>query len=250
MTRRPSLTRWTVPALFALAAASIGADTERDFAHALTQQGTRSWLVVVYGLLRTCVFLAFAVFTIGRSAPRRRARNPLAYLACAAAMATALAFSGPSHNTPEGALLAGDIVTLAFCAWLLASVLFLGRCFGVLPEARGLVTSGPYRLIRHPVYLGEIGACAGLALAAPSAGNAAVLAAVIVAQSIRMRMEERALTQAFPEYAAYAADTPRLIPRISLPRLTGMRAHGRRPVDSAAIGEPLHASLAEPVSRP
>lgn len=214
MTHRRSPTRWAAPAVFALAAASIATSTEGDLAHAIAQQSTRSWLLVTYGLLRTSVFFAFALFTIGRAAPFRRSRSPLAFLACAAALGTVLAFGDPTPNTPQAMLIAGEALTVASCVWLLASVLFLGRCFGVLPEARGLVTRGPYRLVRHPVYLGEIGACGGLAIAAASPRNALLLAAVIVAQSLRMRMEEQALSQAFPEYSAYAARTPRLIPRI------------------------------------
>ena len=110
-------------------------------------------------------------------------------------------------------------MTLVSCAWLLVSVLALGRCFGVLPEVRGLVTHGPYRLIRHPVYLGELGACAGLVLASPSVWNFGVAAAFALAQATRMRLEERALLEAFPEYAAYAAGTPRLVPRLGSPAL-------------------------------
>src|SRR2546430_15344382 len=141
-------------------------------------------------------------------------------LACMAAMAAILAFSAPARTTPSAFVLAGDAVAVAACLWLLASVLALGRCFGVLPEARGLVTRGPYRAVRHPVYLGEITACAGLALAAPSLRNGLVLAVFVGAQLVRMGFEERALTHAFPEYAAYAERTPRLVPRPGLSRRT------------------------------
>jgi protein-S-isoprenylcysteine O-methyltransferase Ste14 len=250
MMRRASLRQWAVPAVFALAAASIAVHAEADVARALTQQTTRSWLVVVYGILRTCVLLAFAVFTIGRAAPQQRSRNPLAFVACAAAMATVLAFSPPSQNTPEAVLLAGEGVALAFCTWLLVSVLFLGRCFGVLPEARGLVTQGPYRLVRHPLYLGEIGACAGLAIAAPSAANAAAVLAVIVAQTVRMRLEEQALLQAFPEYASYASRTPKLIPRLPLAGTDRLITLARVAVAHRRVPEAPRPAPAEPVSNP
>jgi protein-S-isoprenylcysteine O-methyltransferase Ste14 len=93
-------------------------------------------------------------------------------------------------------------------------VLALGRCFGVLPEVRGLVTRGPYSVVRHPVYLGELGACAGLVLAAPTPWNVGVAAVFTAAQFVRMRLEERALGSEFPEYRSYAARTPRLVPRL------------------------------------
>jgi protein-S-isoprenylcysteine O-methyltransferase Ste14 len=210
---------WIVPALFALAAASTGVHTATAVGQAVSQATTRAWLVALYGLLRTGVALAFAIFTVGRAAPRRPSRSPLAFVACAVAIAAVISFSDPGMGTPQELVMAGELVAASFCVWLLVSVLFLGRCFGVLPEARGLVTGGPYRLVRHPVYLGEIGACAGLALAAPSPANAGVLAALIAAQAVRMRLEEGALTLAFPQYAEYAARTPRVLPRlIALPR--------------------------------
>jgi protein-S-isoprenylcysteine O-methyltransferase Ste14 len=210
------LTRLLVPALFAIAAMSIAVRTGADVGHALAHHGARPWLIAAYDALRTCVVAAFAFFTAGRAKPVRNARSPIAFVACAAAMATILAFARPAADTPEGMLVGGELLALAACVWLLVSVLFLGRCFGVLPEARGLVTSGPYRLVRHPVYLGEICACTGLALAAPRAGNVIALSVVIAAQFVRMRLEERALTDAFPEYADYAARTGRLLPRLPL----------------------------------
>jgi protein-S-isoprenylcysteine O-methyltransferase Ste14 len=127
-------------------------------------------------------------------------------------------------------------------------VLFLGRCFGVLPEARGVVRRGPYRLVRHPVYLGELGAWAGLAIAAPSVANGGVFAGLIVAQVVRMRLEERALAEAFPEYVAYASTTPSLIPNVGLASLVGkLGGRGRtEPTPAsgraASFGATHHAS--------
>jgi protein-S-isoprenylcysteine O-methyltransferase Ste14 len=213
MMRVRSLARWMVPGLFAAAAASTGIHVAGSVGHALTQGSMRAWLVVLYGILRMSVACAFALFTIGRAAPRRPSRSPVAFLACALAMFAVIAFSDPGPSTPEELVIAGELVAVGFCAWLLVSVLFLGRCFGVLPEARGMVTTGPYRLVRHPVYLGEIGACVGLALAAPSLVNLGFLTALFVAQAVRMRLEEGVLTLAFPLYAEYAASTPRLLPR-------------------------------------
>ena len=115
-------------------------------------------------------------------------------------------------HVPAGVVVAGEAFALVATAWMLLATVALGRCFGILPEARGLVMHGPYRLVRHPLYLGELGACAGLAVASPSPRNLAAAVAFVLAQVVRMRMEELELARQFPEYSAYAERTPRLVP--------------------------------------
>lgn len=203
---------WVVPALFAAAAAVTGVHAAGHVADALAHSTGRAWLGAVYDILRTGVSGAFAVFTVGRAAPRHPSRSPLAFAACAVAMGTVVALGDPPSHSSEVIVLAGELVAVASCVWLLTAVAFLGRCFGVLPEARGLVTRGPYGVVRHPVYLGEIGACVGLALAALTAANLLLLAIFIAAQCVRISLEERALAAAFPEYESYAREVPRLVP--------------------------------------
>jgi len=213
-----------VPATLGTIAVFTAVSAEKDVAQALSHPGMRSWLVAGYGCLRTIVTLAFTAFTVNRDAPVRRAGDPVAYLACVAAVVTITMLRPPAASIPTGFVLAGDLVALVFYGWVLGSVLTLRRCFGVLPEARGLVTSGPYGFVRHPVYLGELGACVGLVIAAPSILNLALFAALALAQWVRMGFEERALGAAFPEYLDYADRTPRLCPSFRSPR----RAKGAR----------------------
>ena len=54
-------------------------------------------------------------------------------------------------------LLTGTVASIAVLAWL-------GRSFAVMPQARRLVVEGPYRLVRHPLYVTEEIASLGLAL--------------------------------------------------------------------------------------
>lgn len=97
-----------------------------------------------------------------------------------------------------------------FSTWSLAS---LGRCFGLLPEARGLVVRGPYRLVRHPVYLGELTSALGILVAKPHPVVVAIVVLFATLQYCRTVFEERALASAFPtEYPAYRARVPRLVP--------------------------------------
>ncbi len=53
-------------------------------------------------------------------------------------------------------LTASVLVGWAGLAWSIVSLAVLGRCFGLFPEVRGLVVRGPYALVRHPLYMGEI----------------------------------------------------------------------------------------------
>jgi protein-S-isoprenylcysteine O-methyltransferase Ste14 len=104
-------------------------------------------------------------------------------------------------------ILAGDgfaVVTLAR----------LRRSFSIMPEARELVISGPYRFVRHPLYLAEEIATIGSAMQFFSACTAVLLVVHIVFQLRRIWHEEALLTKIFPEYAAYKEKTAGFIPGI------------------------------------
>ena len=206
------MSRRLVGAVFALCTLGAIAPAVEASERAAAHGSLRAWLVAGFWALKLAIVAAFSYFVMRRPPSERRAREPLAFVACAAALGAAVALRSPDASSSTTALLAGEALAVASCVWLLASVLALGRCFGVLPEARGLVTRGPYRLVRHPVYLGELAASLGLVLGAPTAWNLTAAGVMLVAQLVRMRLEERALEGAFPEYAAYAARTPRIVP--------------------------------------
>ncbi|MEE9910443.1 MAG: isoprenylcysteine carboxylmethyltransferase family protein [Deltaproteobacteria bacterium] len=79
------------------------------------------------------------------------------------------------------------------------------RSFSITVEARALVAGGPYRLVRHPVYLGEMLTAGAVALLRLSWMNVFLLGLFIVIQLYRSRMEETKLALIFPEYRDYAA---------------------------------------------
>lgn len=112
----------------------------------------------------------------------------------------------------ESLLASSLVVTLGtlFTIWSLAT---LGRCFGLFPEVRGLVTHGPYRLVRHPVYLGELISAVGLLLAKPHPLIVTIFVVFVGLQYWRTVYEERALSAAYPnDYPAYSRRVPRLLP--------------------------------------
>ena len=89
---------------------------------------------------------------------------------------------------------------------------FLGRSLSVLPEARRLVQSGPYGIVRHPLYLCEMLAMIGVVIQYRSLLAAGLLVLFIALQLARARWEEGVLARAFPNFAEYRSHTSFLIP--------------------------------------
>lgn len=90
----------------------------------------------------------------------------------------------------------------------------LGRSFGWVPSHRGLEVRGPYRLVRHPMYLGYLIAHVAFLLMNPTAWNALAYAVLYALQIPRLLLEEQVLSSD-PAYRAYAAEVRhRLIPGV------------------------------------
>jgi protein-S-isoprenylcysteine O-methyltransferase Ste14 len=71
----------------------------------------------------------------------------------------------------------------------------LGRRFGVVAANRGLCLYGPYRLVRHPIYMGYLFTHIGLCLLNPSPWNLVLFACVYALQIPRIWAEERMLNE-------------------------------------------------------
>jgi protein-S-isoprenylcysteine O-methyltransferase Ste14 len=81
------------------------------------------------------------------------------------------------------------------------SLLALGSRFGVAPADRGLITKGPYRLVRHPMYLGELTLRAALLVDSPQPVLAStMLTVLIIIQILRIQREER-IIDGYGQYA-------------------------------------------------
>ena len=124
----------------------------------------------------------------------------------------------PAAETPPVLVTLLGLSCIVVGSLLSAYVLsWLGRSFSIMAEARKLITGGPYSIVRHPLYLTEGIAMIGMVLLHWSL--LAVLLGLIqtALQLRRIHNEEKILREAFPEYAAYAERTPRLVPAIMTP---------------------------------
>ena len=79
-----------------------------------------------------------------------------------------------------------------------------------------MVTGGPYRYLRHPAYSAVALVLAGIALACDDVWSlVAVVALGGIGLAVRIRAEERQLTQALgAEYERFAVDRKRLLPGV------------------------------------
>jgi protein-S-isoprenylcysteine O-methyltransferase Ste14 len=121
---------------------------------------------------------------------------------------------GQARSTDVRVLALSDMLLACGMTWAVYSLTYLRNRFSIVPEVRGLMTSGPYAMVRHPIYLGEI--VAGLGLVVPTffTLHLIVFAVFVAAQILRTYFEERVLRSAYPTYEAYARRTRRLIPFI------------------------------------
>jgi protein-S-isoprenylcysteine O-methyltransferase Ste14 len=120
----------------------------------------------------------------------------------------------PRHDLSIGLnLLSAGLIFLGH-ALAVVALAWLGRSFSIMAEARRLVTDGPYAMVRHPLYAAEVIGAIGLFLQYASPWTALLMMISLGFQIQRMRNEERVLGATFPEYAAYAARTRRLIPGV------------------------------------
>jgi protein-S-isoprenylcysteine O-methyltransferase Ste14 len=123
-----------------------------------------------------------------------------------ARLLTMFATFGPPLVRPYSVAFAPESVTITISAIGLAIVvlgkLSLGRSFGLIPANRGIVCSGMYRFVRHPIYLGYLLTHIGFVAANPADWNLCILAAADMALMMRAVREERTLAQD-PEYRDY-----------------------------------------------
>ncbi len=122
----------------------------------------------------------------------------------------------PAPSSPW--VIAGIVIASAGLVFRLWAIRTLGRFFtsGVMvQEGQQVLTTGPYRWVRHPSYTGSILTVLGTAVALGSPlGMVLALGLLVPVYLYRVRVEERTMLAGLGDaYAAYRARTPALIPR-------------------------------------
>lgn len=111
----------------------------------------------------------------------------------------ALKLAPSPHQWPLGA----EIPFVGGAGLAVLSFVFLGRSFAILPAVREVVARGPYRVVRHPAYLGELVMVLACFAAGPTYLGLLPLAFAVPLVVLRIGAEERALGS-LPEYRAYS----------------------------------------------
>jgi protein-S-isoprenylcysteine O-methyltransferase Ste14 len=167
----------------------------------------------VTGLLLLVSEAMVVVFTIIRR------RTNIVDRSVTAMVITMLSTFGPYLLRPSsGPALLPDVVTALISgvglSLVIAGKLTLGRSFGLVPANRGVVESGPYLFVRHPIYAGYLIAHLAFLAANPRPMNIAVVAITDSALVIRALLEERVLGRD-ARYRSYCGRVGwHLVPRV------------------------------------
>jgi len=168
------------------------------------------------GAALVCAFYALIIWCYLRRGRAVATSGSITGYAAAVA-ATLIPFTLPLlHGASPGVgqQYAGYLLVVAGTSWAVWSVRFLGRSISVIAQAREVVDTGPYRLVRHPLYLGEITSALGVAIVAGSVWAFCTWVALCLLQAYRALREEQVLLQALPGYRSYRARTAALLPGV------------------------------------
>jgi len=142
-----------------------------------------------------------AVMSFARFVPRTSAVN-LRTLAASGGMLILPCLMRPAIVPASALATTGLIFELCGVALTQVARVYMGRSFGVLPANRGIVSKGPFRWVRHPIYFGWLLLSIGYAMSYPSHRNIMLIAATLPFMVWRIAQEEAHLS-ADPEYRRY-----------------------------------------------
>jgi len=161
-------------------------------------------------VVETLIFVVFIISLATRIDPRVHSKGLKEIVLPGVASALPFLFlSSPPYkafSADPGSL----YIIFGFMTWTtfftIWALWYLRRSFSITAEVRELVTRGPYRWIRHPMYLGEILTGAAVCTWRFSLANLILFTTFLSLQLFRSRIEERKLLQFFrEEYSAFAS---------------------------------------------
>ncbi len=172
-------------------------------------------LVLTHSLLLVAFNLLVVALLLVRSDATAKSRSALPRIAAyAGTFGPFLLGFAPSSEVTRGLALVGVSLQAAGMAFLMYSLGTLRRSFGVAPQVRALVRTGPYRFIRHPLYVGEIVTLTGFVVVGPSTQKVVILAVTAGIQVYRAIQEERLMSRHNEDYASYITATKRFVPGV------------------------------------
>jgi protein-S-isoprenylcysteine O-methyltransferase Ste14 len=203
--------------LFGTMAVASGSGTLSTAGRGPADPGFPAGLAHVLNVAHTILSLLFcgliaALFLIRRTPQGSRARPPAMAVALAGTFMMSATVARPGTMQDWRVLALSDLLMTVGLAVSIYAAASLRDCFGLAAEARGVVTSGAYRLVRHPLYLGELVAALGVLLPVVAPLTTLIFGLFCLCQVTRAMLEERDLAAAFPEYTAYRRRTPALLP--------------------------------------
>ena len=141
-------------------------------------------------------------------------------VACGVLLVMLIVDSGGTQGVrPLLLAVAGSVVAAGGSTIVLLSRARLGSAWSFLPKAAqqsGLVTTGPYRLVRHPIYLGMSMMAAGQAIAFNSGLGFLVVVVGVIPSFLWQACKEEALLASFfgHRYLHYRRQTSMIIPYV------------------------------------
>lgn len=170
----------------------------------------------VVTVLTMAFYLLLIVAYLRRSPTSKTDRRWSSWLAAFAGTAAPFAIpllshgltQEPAKETASAAVLGVGLLAML---WALGA---LGTNISVVPQAREVISHGPYARVRHPLYAAELINVVGLCLAHTGPWPWVVLIALVTFQVIRARREEELLSRELPGYIDYKARTPMLVPAL------------------------------------
>ncbi|WP_426938688.1 methyltransferase family protein [Pseudarthrobacter sp. S3] len=170
-------------------------------------------LHLTYQVLMTVFYIMLVFFLLTRNPASARSGRiaPTAAAYVGTFLPFLFVFAGGSEVSEGLASFAVGLMALGM-SFTVYSLMTLGKSFGVEPQVRTLVQHGPYRLIRNPLYVGEMVTLTGAVCFSPTLLKTAILLALGAIQAYRAIQEELLLEENLPEYAAYKLRTKRFVP--------------------------------------